>query len=115
MRLDGFNCKRCGTCCSLLGIEYELYVDQADVRRWERQGRDDILAWVAPVVYGDREYDFPVDPGTGDEVVGDCPFLERDPLRGTTRCLIHDTRPRDCAVFPAKREDAACIGCLGYG
>ena len=114
MRLDGFNCKRCGLCCSLLGIEHELYVDEEDVRRWEREGRDDILAWVARAVYRDQEYDFPVDPNTGDEVVGDCPFLERDAERGVTRCLIHDTRPRDCVAFPASREDAAWIGCPGY-
>ena len=35
MRLDGFTCKRCGICCSLLGIEHELYVDEEDVRRCE--------------------------------------------------------------------------------
>jgi Fe-S-cluster containining protein len=115
MRYDGFTCKQCGRCCRLLGIEYDLYVDQEDVRRWEREGRDDILAWVAPAVYHYGEYDFPVDPDTGDEVVGTCPFLIRDPRQGVARCRIHDTRPRDCGLFPRSREDAARIGCPGYG
>ena len=114
MRWDGFDCKQCGRCCSLLGIEYELYVDEEDVRRWQDEGRDDILAWVAPAVYRDREYDFPVDPNTGDEVVGTCPFLRETPERGVTRCLIHDTRPRDCVGFPTFREEAGRIGCPGY-
>ncbi len=114
MLVGGFRCKRCGTCCSVLGIEYELYIDEEDVRRWEREGRDDILAWVAPAVYRDREYDFPVDAETGDEVVGDCPFLKRDPDNEVTYCLIHDTRPKDCAAFPASREDAERIGCPGF-
>lgn len=114
MRLDGFTCKQCGRCCQVLGIEYDLYVGDEDVRRWEREGRDDILAWVAPTVYRDGEYDFPVDAETGDEVVGGCPFLKRDPNRGVTLCLIHDTRPKDCVAFPASREDAGRIGCPGF-
>ena len=115
MRLDGFICKQCGRCCRLLGIEHEIYVDEEDVRRWAGDGRDDILAWVAGAVYRKGEYDFPVDPATGDEVVGDCPFLIIDPDQGVTRCRIYDTRPWDCVVFPRSREDAGQIGCPGYG
>lgn len=115
MRLDGFSCKQCGRCCRLLGIEYEIYVDQEDVRRWEDDSRGDILAWVAGAVYREGEYDFPVDPATGDEVVGPCPFLIVDPDQGVTRCRIYDTRPWDCVVFPRSREDAGQIGCPGYG
>ncbi len=114
MHLDGFTCKQCGRCCQVLGIEYDLYVDEEDVRRWERAGRDDILPWVTPAIYRDGEYDFPVDPETRDEVVGDCPFLIRDTDKGITHCLIHDTRPRDCAAFPPSREDAERIGCPGF-
>lgn len=114
MRADGFNCKQCGRCCRLLGIEYDIYVDESDVRRWREEGRDDILAWVAEAIFREREYDFPVDPFTGDEVVGECPFLRKDPQQAITHCLIHDTRPRDCAAFPASREDAEQIGCPGY-
>jgi len=114
MRLNGFTCKQCGRCCQVLGIEYDLYVDADDVRRWKREGRDDILAWVAPAVYRDGEYDFPVDPETGDEVTGNCPFLKRDRSKGISQCLIHDTRPKDCVAFPASREDAGQIGCPGY-
>jgi Fe-S-cluster containining protein len=110
----GFQCKRCGRCCEVLGIEYDLYVDKEDVRRWQREGRDDILAWVAPAVYRENEYEFPVDPTTGDEVVGECPFLDKTAHGDITFCLIQDTRPRDCRKFPASREDAARIGCPGY-
>ena len=115
MRLDGFTCKQCGRCCRLLGIEYEIYVDEEDVRRWQGEGRDDILAWVAGAVYREGEYDFPVDPVTGDEVVGDCPFLAIEPDLGVSHCRIYDTRPRDCGLFPTSREEAGLIGCPGYG
>jgi Fe-S-cluster containining protein len=95
-----------------LGLEYEVCVTEADVRRWREEGRKDILAWVAKALFR-AEYDFPVDPETGDNVEGECPFLERVPGRDMALCSIHDTRPLDCARFPVTYEDAVRVGCEG--
>lgn len=113
MRADGFECQHCGRCCRVLGIEYELLVTEADVARWRAEGRADILAWVGRAVFS-GEYQFPVDPRTGDEVVGVCPFLRKLPRRNLYVCRIHDTRPEDCCRFPPAREDAERVGCQGY-
>jgi len=114
MRADGFECKQCGRCCKVLGLEYDLVVTEQDVRRWRREGRRDILAWVGQAVFVGG-YEFPVDPRTGDEVEGACPFLRKVPGRPLYLCGIHDTKPGDCVRFPACREDAAAIDCAGYG
>jgi Fe-S-cluster containining protein len=110
---EGFRCQHCGRCCRLLGIEYELLVTEADVARWRAEGRADILAWVGRAVFSD-EYQFPVDPRTGDEVEGVCPFLRKLPGRNQYVCRIYDTRPEDCRRFPASREDAEQVSCRGY-
>jgi Fe-S-cluster containining protein len=110
-----FECKQCGRCCRVLGLEYEICLGEADVRRWERQGRRDLLAWVDQSIFSDSQYDFPLDPRTDDLVLGTCPFLRKVPRQGIYVCLIHDTKPADCVAFPATREDAERIGCLGYG
>lgn len=85
------------------------------MRRWERQGRRDLLARVDQSIFSDSQYDFPLDPRTDDLVVGTCPFLRKVPRQGRYMCLIHDTKPADCVAFPATREDAERLGCPGYG
>ena len=38
-----FHCRQCGQCCLNLGDAFATCATEADVRRWEAAGRDDIL------------------------------------------------------------------------
>ncbi len=111
---EPFVCQKCGKCCTLIGIEYHICLTEADVARWVAEERQDILRWVDPVAFTDAPVMFvffPVDPDTGQEIAGPCPFLT--PMPGTTSriCAIHETRPQCCRDFPHSREEAARIHC----
>ena len=112
MRSDGFQCKQCGTCCR----EHTIYLSEDDVFRWTLEAREDILEWVDPIELGDDvvEYDFPIDPDTGDEYEEGCPFLKRLPGTDLHGCTIHDTKPEICANFPLNKGHATKLGCPGY-
>ncbi len=67
-----------------------------DHRRWNRQGRLDILgyAWLGtPQGYGDLW----IDVETGEEL-SYCPFLKKV-SRSKYICTIQDTKPRACKEF----------------
>lgn len=44
----GFTCRQCGHCCLDLNA-FASCASEEDVRRWEQEGRVDILEWVEPV------------------------------------------------------------------
>lgn len=93
-----FECTQCGACCSgssgtveftaeeaqgmasILGISYADFLSQYT----ERHGPTWIL----------REVPSPEGEGF------DCILLQRDPDRGTTRCLVHRERPMQCRTWP---------------
>jgi len=110
---EDFKCKQCGHCC--LNLDgFATCASEADVRRWEAEGRVDILEWVDPVDFGDHvEYDIWVNPRTEDDVAR-CPWLRK--VRGANRytCRIHDTKPELCANYPVSRDHAARTGCPGW-
>jgi Fe-S-cluster containining protein len=114
MRSDGFTCKQCGKCCR----EHTIYLTEEDYYRWLLEEREDILEWVDPI-YLDEDndiaiYDFPIDPETGEEVEGACPFLKRLQGQNIYICRIHDTKPEICVAFPHNRKHAEEFGCPGY-
>ena len=114
MREAGFQCRRCGQCCLNLTDAFTACATEADVRRWEAAGRDDILAWVDPIPIGDQYvYDIWVSPKTGEDV-DRCPWLRK--VRGADRymCRIHDLKPEHCRQYPKSKEHAAETGCPGY-
>ncbi len=39
-----FNCKQCGRCCLIYGGL--LQASPTDIKRWEKQGTEDVLQWV---------------------------------------------------------------------
>lgn len=91
-------CRRCGRCCITAGCF--IQASPGDLRRWEREGRQDILRHVS---YDERHYsEHWRDPRTG-ETLDCCPFLRTD---GHDRfgCGIHETRPQACREF-------SCILC----
>ena len=42
--MEGFSCQQCGNCCTIL--DYHDALTEADMKLWERIGRNDILDWV---------------------------------------------------------------------
>jgi len=110
---DGFNCRQCGNCCLNLNAFYSC-ASEADVRRWEREGRVDILEWVDPIEFGDQcVYDIWIDPRTGDDV-SRCPWLRKLPGRDKYVCRIHDVKPDLCRNYPKSRKHAEDTGCPGF-
>ena len=88
---DEFQCQQCGKCC--LEYAYNLQVTEEDVRRWEEEDRWDILQWVSRIGVGEcLALDFPIHPGTGDEV-DRCLFLRKLPRKDAYICQIprHET------------------------
>lgn len=69
------------------------YLVEEDLWRWNEQGRHDILAVVAGLVWaGDR-----IIARDDGRCLSGCPFLGWE---GThSACLIYDTRPRVCREF----------------
>jgi Fe-S-cluster containining protein len=114
MREDGFKCRQCGHCCINVSGAFSACATDADMKRWEAAGRDDILAWVDPIAVGDeRVYDIWINPKTGEDVQR-CPWLRK--IRGTERyvCRIHDLKPDHCRKYPKSRRHADETGCPGY-
>ena len=88
---------------------------KADIERWEAAGRNDILAWVAPIPVGDAlVYDLWIDPETGDDV-SRCPWLEKAASSDRHTCRIHALKPDHCRNYPQSRQHADETGCPGYG
>ena len=85
-------CKRCGKCC--LAAVNALIAD-ADIARWRRKGRDDILHIIgnAHAVWAG---DHLVSAQDGRDLYG-CPFLKWEDRHFT--CTIYETRPEVCRGF----------------
>jgi len=85
-------CRRCGRCCY---VHLIAYVTEEDLRRWQQEGRRDILtvlerghvAWA-----GDRILS--MDRGFFSHV---CPFLTVE--WGKCSCSIYETRPQICREY----------------
>jgi Fe-S-cluster containining protein len=99
----GFECRQCGACCRAY-----VQATERDLYRWAAQFRGDILRYVSAEGL--------IEPVEGMEGPC-CPFLEKLPRTGKRCdvyvCLIHDTKPEACVRFPASREQAVRLGCMG--
>lgn len=92
-------CRACGLCCELFGGY--LHASPADLERWRRLGRDDLLALVN--AYG-WIWIHPRDGRRGRP----CPFLKRTDS-GAARCDIHDIKPDMCRAYPSLDHGRHCI------
>ena len=115
MPLTCFKCKQCGNCCLNLRDAFETCASEDDIQRWEKEGRDDILAWVDPIPLGEEHfvYDIWISPTTGDDVPR-CPWLRKLPKKNKYICRIHDTKPVHCREYPRSRKHAENTGCKGF-
>jgi hypothetical protein len=111
MREAGFVCKQCGHCCKNMSGGFQHSVDSAQVAKWLREDRHDILQWVDHL--GGDIWDVWISPRTGDDV-NRCPWLRKVRNQDKYVCKIHDTKTWVCADFPADKEHAIASGCRGY-
>ncbi len=99
---DAPDCARCGVCCEKMGGA--VIVGRADVERWLRERRADILKYVdhaLDATGGLARFDpqLWMDPAEGPGFHLDrCPHLACTWDEGF-RCRIHDTRPFPCRDF----------------
>lgn len=92
-------CMACGTCCEVFGGY--LHASQADLARWRRLERDDLLSLVGPFGW------IWVDPQDGRRGAP-CPFLQRVDEH-VVRCRIHDIKPDMCRAYPGLENGRHCV------
>ena len=111
--MEGFSCRQCGDCCKFL--DYHDALTTADVKKWQRMGRQDILNRVgfSQKADGTPTYRIWVEPGSTkrDE---QCPFLKHLPAENRWICRIHDVKPRICREYPVSRKHGIMTGCPGF-
>jgi Fe-S-cluster containining protein len=112
-------CTRCGKCCTNIEFMGNLSATEEDVRRWDDQGRWDIMRYVSvlpplpPWFPKGTGAAFPyadlwVDTENNDDEKLRCPFVRKDRNQNTYRCTIYEIRPqvcRDYVPFSGKRND----------
>jgi len=110
-----FSCRRCGHCCLHLSDAYRGCVSDADLERWRKAGRHDLLAWVQTLNLGRGNvlHLAWLDPSTGDEVER-CPWLTGDATQGGFACAIEAIKPDHCRAYPEHRRHARSTGCPGF-
>lgn len=92
-------CVCCGRCCELFGGHLNAY--DADIRRWKREGREDLVQMV------NRFGWIWVDPVTKSPL-NRCPFMERAEA-GMTLCSINAVKPDMCKDFPRVEIGQRCV------
>jgi len=104
-RRGHLECHMCGCCC---GPYFALYVEEDDERRWESEGRLDILdrlAWERDrVLWDDRG---PYNSETGERFER-CFFLAGRP-DGRALCSIHASKPMICRDYPPGSSDICVL------
>lgn len=95
----GKRCRSCGRCCEAFGGH--LQASRADLERWRRLGREDLLRRVSPIGW------IWIDPATG-ALEPSCPFLERTGPT-TARCAIHEIKPDICRDYPTLAHGRRCL------
>ena len=108
--MEKFQCVQCGHCCMNLSGAYQTSIPDADVKRWKREHRYDILEWVD--TFGGLN-DIWISPKTG-EAVSRCPWLRKLPKKDKYICRIHQTKPAHCRNFPKSKRHALDSGCQGF-
>lgn len=92
-------CLGCGKCCESFGGH--LTTSRADIERWERLGRTDLLSRVNRLGW------IWVDPQTK-RLEERCPFLEQTGPENA-RCIIHEIKPDICRAYPTLAHARRCL------
>lgn len=98
-RREGHGCLCCGRCCELFGGH--LHASKADVERWRKAGRTDLLRRVSSIGW------IWMNPDTG-RLEPSCPFLARAG-RERTVCTIHEIKPDICRDYPTLAHGRRCL------
>ena len=92
-------CLGCGECCRK--FSWHLKASHADIQRWQRLGRKDLLSRVNRLGW------IWVDPETKERLPM-CPFLvETDPEHA--HCSIHEIKPDICRAYPTLDQFRTCL------
>lgn len=92
-------CACCGACCKAFGGH--LQASRHDIERWQKEGRDDLLARVSSVGF------LWINPETG-ALEESCPYLERVDT-DSAYCGINETKPAICRDYPTLAHGRRCI------
>jgi Fe-S-cluster containining protein len=95
-------CNNCGKCCTSADFMGSLSATERDVRRWKREGREDILEFV-----DETTGDLWITPNGYELSI--CPFVARE--GNSWFCSIYSTRPEVCRGYPSGIEHMISIGC----
>jgi len=93
------HCLCCGQCCESFGGH--LHASEHDKQRWQKEGRDDLLARVNRLGW------IWVDPDTK-ERLDRCPFIQETPEQ-LKICVIQDTKPDICRDYPTLAHGKRCL------
>jgi Fe-S-cluster containining protein len=99
-------CNGCGKCCLDASYMRSLPASASDIKRWRKEGREDILDYVDFV--GGRKYYLWVKEGVE---MSRCPFVKKDRNKPTYHCTIHETRPEACRGYPLTAGQMVKLGC----
>lgn len=99
-------CTGCGKCCIDANYMRSLPATKSDIRRWRKEGREDILEYVDFV--GGGVYSLWVKEGVESSR---CPFVRKDRGKPTYHCTIHETRPVACRGYPVTAGQMVKLGC----
>ncbi len=103
-------CTQCGKCCTNPRFMNSLGVSGADVLRWRREQRQDILDWVDVLGNEDDPWgDVWISPRTGLDA-DRCPFVRKQ-RDGKYNCGIYDTRPQVCRDYPQNIAHMRSVAC----
>ena len=101
----GFECTRCGACCTACEDDHTATVFPDEIRALQTETGREWRDVARPMPYGLRErHDGTLDGETFEwalqtDSCGDCAFyLERED--GTGACKVHGTRPLICRTYP---------------
>ena len=95
----GSSCTNCGKCCTNSDYMGSLEATGADVKRWRRQGRGDILRFAIVMGPSNNPHaDLWVDNQTGEERRR-CPFVRKVRNQNRYLCTIYETRPKVCRDY----------------
>jgi Fe-S-cluster containining protein len=105
----GSPCNQCGKCCTNPNYMGTLFADGADVIRWRKEGRDDILRYAyVPGDEPDASADLWIDSWNGGKELYRCPFVRKNPNSPKHRCTIYETRPQVCRDYEPWTPHSIC-------